>query len=365
MIRHRRWLLGLGLVLAGVASLTTPGEAGILDASWIAPTTNTDGTDLTDLASYRVYYDMSSAPCRESSYFEVASLALSPPPNQIVTLRLTGLSAGTSYFVSVTAVDESGNESTCATSLGSAVARIEFAVSPIGTVGFSSVSVWSFADRVLTVSNTSGGTLSGSVSVSAPFSIVSGSPFSLVGLGATQAATVRFTPTASATATANIAFAADGDTISRIVTGIGTDTTPPTANPMTSPDTGGNTPTTVPTVTPTDTLTFTDDPLVTQDTPIRAVHLMELRAAIDNLRLGRGLRPFDWTDPNLSPRSTPIKGAHLIELRTGVNEAYQRVGRTPPIYTDPNSSVVAWFTAIKAIHLNELRTAVRALADMR
>ena len=65
----------------------------------------------------------------------------------------------------------------------------------------------------------------------------SGSPFTLVGSGSTQAVTVRFTPTASATGSTNVNFTADGDTISWLATGTGTggiDTTPP-AITITSP----------------------------------------------------------------------------------------------------------------------------------
>ena len=42
-----------------------------------------------------------------------------------------------------------------------------------------------------------------------------------------------------------------------------------------------------------------------------------------------------------------------------LGEAYQATGRTPPTYTDP--AVAAGLTIIQALHLNELRTAVRAL----
>jgi len=118
-----------------------------------------------------------------------------------VSFRLTGLSAGTLYNVSVTAVDTSSNESACSTA-ASAAARIEFSVSPTGTVNFGTVNLASFANQTFTVQNTVGGTVSGTAAASAPFSIVSGSPFSLVGLGTTQTVTVRFTPTTPATATA-------------------------------------------------------------------------------------------------------------------------------------------------------------------
>src|SRR5438067_11803108 len=105
--------LGLGLLICGVLLATSSGTAGILDAFWTAPTTNADGSPLTDLASYRVYYGTSSAPCPGSSFFQVASTTPSPPAGLAVTFRLTGLSAGALYYVSVTAVDTSNNESAC------------------------------------------------------------------------------------------------------------------------------------------------------------------------------------------------------------------------------------------------------------
>src|SRR5206468_6826624 len=151
-------------------------RSGILDASWIAPTTNTDESPLTDLESYRVYYGASDPPCPGSSSLVVASPTPSPPPNQTVTFRLTGLSAGALYFVSITAVDIFGNESDCS-AVASAVARIDFAVAPATGVNFGSVSLGNSADQVFTVSNTGGGTVSGGVSTSGPFSAVAGSPF--------------------------------------------------------------------------------------------------------------------------------------------------------------------------------------------
>ena len=146
----RQWLLGLSLALGGILLATNPGSAGILDATWTAPTTNTDGSPLTDLASYRVYYGTASAPCPGSSFLQVISSTSSPPPNQTVTARLTGLTTGTLYFVAVTAVDSGGMESACS-AVASAPARIDFAVSPTGTVNFGSVNLGTFADQTLTV----------------------------------------------------------------------------------------------------------------------------------------------------------------------------------------------------------------------
>ena len=401
-----------------------PGHAGVLDASWTASTTNTDGSPLTTLAFYRVYYGSATAPCPGPAFFQVASPTSSPAPNTTISLRLTGLTTGTLYYVSVTAVDWIGNESNCSVG-ASAVAQATFAVSPTGSVSFGSVNVGSFAERTFTVQSTRAGTISGAVSTVAPFAIVLGSPFTLSGAGATQTVTVRFTPTTVAPATANVTFTAAGDNISRVVTGVGinlSDTTPPSVT-ITSPqgptaystsssrialagtasdnvgvtqvtwsnnrggsgtatgttnwtassitlrlgsnvltvtarDAAGNIGTATMTATLTIAFTFTDDPLKAQSTLVQAAHFVELRAAIDSVRTALGLMPFAWTDATRTP-STGVLVVYVTELRTALNEAYQAVSRTAPTYTDP--TVAAGLTVIKAVHLNELRAAVRGL----
>ena len=340
-----------------------------------------------------------------------------------MSFRLTRLTSGTQYFVSVSAVDLGGNESACSLT-GNGVAQTDFSVTPSGNVGFGNVNLGSFADQTFTVQNARGGVVSGTVSTSAPFSIVSGASFSLGGAGSTQAVTVRFTPTTAATASVSVSFSADGDTLTRLVTGTGTgtDTVAPTvaitspasagtfsasATPLTiggtasdnmgvtqvtwSSNRGGSgtaTGTTswsasgivlqsgsnVLTVTARDaagntrtaTLTvaysppaFTDIPLGAQSTTIRSVHITELRAAINSARASRSLSPFAWTDPTLTIGSTRVRAVHLTELRTALNQAYQAAGRALPTYTDPSS--VAGVSIIKAAHLNELRAAVQAL----
>jgi hypothetical protein len=217
-----RGRLTFGFAVAVVALLlaSSPGSTGTLDASWTGPTTNVDGSRLTDLAFYRVYYGTGSTPCPGPSALQVASLTTSPGAGETVGFTLTRLTSGTRYFVSVTAVDSGANESACSP-VANAVARSSFSMSPPGPVNFGSVGLGTFADQTITVQNTRGGTVTGTVSVPAPFSVVSGSPFSLGGLNATKTVTVRFRPTATATATANMTVAADGDTISRTVSGNG------------------------------------------------------------------------------------------------------------------------------------------------
>jgi phenylpyruvate tautomerase PptA (4-oxalocrotonate tautomerase family) len=96
----------------------------VLAASWTAPTANTDGTPLTDLTSYRIYYGTSDPPCPGSSFVQVASPTPTPPVAQTVAFGLTGLVTGVLYHVAVTAVDTNGNESACST-IVTAVARTD------------------------------------------------------------------------------------------------------------------------------------------------------------------------------------------------------------------------------------------------
>ena len=233
--------VAIGVLLSGALLGSGPSAAGILDANWTAPTTNTDGSALTDLASYRLYYAPSTSPCPGTGLVQVAAPTSTPGSNQTMSYRLTGLTAGTLYTVAVTAVDSLGLQSACS-NVASAVARAEFALSPTGTVNFGSVNVGSFADQVFTVSNTAGGTISGSAAVAAPFSVVSGSPFTLGGAGATQAVTVRFTPATNTTVSANLSVTASGVTLSSTLLGAGikTGTTADTMVPsvtITSPTT--------------------------------------------------------------------------------------------------------------------------------
>ena len=104
---------------------------------------------------------------------------------------------------------------------------------------------------------------------------------------------------------------------------------------------------------------FTDDPLVPGVTPVRAAHLLELRARIDGLRLRAALPAFGWTDAQVVPGATPARAAHLLELRSALGEAYASAARAAPGYTD--AAVTPGATAMRAMQLQELRRAVVAL----
>ena len=110
-------------------------------------------------------------------------------------------------------------------------------------------------------------------------------------------------------------------------------------------------------------LTFTDDPLTLQVTPIKAVHITELRQAINTLRSRNGLSTFAFnTDPSLTAGVTPIRAAHITEMRTALNGVFVALVQTPPTYTD--LAIVAGQTAIKKAHIEEIRTAIRAVESL-
>src|SRR5439155_992377 len=216
---------------------TNPGSAGVLDTSWTAPTKNTDGSALTDLAAYRVYYGTSASPCPGGTFVQVPSTVSSPPPNQTVSLRLTNLTTGTLYTVSVTAVDTGGTQSACSTS-ASAVAQVEIAVSPTTTTSFGNVNIGSVLDQVFTVQNTRAGTVTGTASVSAPFASgtavtltaapAAGSTFSgWSGGGCSGSGTCTVTMSAATSVTATFALQSFTLTVSKAGAGSGTVTSAP------------------------------------------------------------------------------------------------------------------------------------------
>jgi hypothetical protein len=102
---------------------------------------------------------------------------------------------------------------------------------------------------------------------------------------------------------------------------------------------------------------FTDDPLISGVTRVKALHIAELRTRIDVLRASHGLSTFGWTDPALGVGYI-IKAAHVTDMRTALSQAYTAAGRTPPPFTD---SITPGATPIRAVHIQELRNAVVAL----
>jgi hypothetical protein len=104
---------------------------------------------------------------------------------------------------------------------------------------------------------------------------------------------------------------------------------------------------------------YTDDPLLAGGAAIKSVHITQLRAHIDALRVRHGLPAYSWTDPALIVGTAPIRAQHIVELRTALSEAFAAAGKTPPAYTDP--TLLIGGMTIKAVHIVELRNASRTL----
>jgi hypothetical protein len=77
------------------------------------------------------------------------------------------------------------------------------------SLDFGSIQVGNTVDRSFTVQNTGGGTLSGTGSVPAPYSIVSGGSYNL-GAGASQTVNLRYSPTAAGTHNQAVSFTGGG-----------------------------------------------------------------------------------------------------------------------------------------------------------
>jgi hypothetical protein len=83
-----------------------------------------------------------------------------------------------------------------------------------------------------------------------------------------------------------------------------------------------------------------------------------LRSRINTVRAACSLGAASWTDSSLTAGSTIVKAVHITEMRTALNAAYTGCGRSVPTYTN---TLTAGSTIIKAIDVSELRDAVITL----
>jgi len=104
---------------------------------------------------------------------------------------------------------------------------------------------------------------------------------------------------------------------------------------------------------------FSDSTLTPLASVIRALHVTELRTAIDTLRTRQGLAAFGWTDSAIITGATVIKRSHLVEMRSAVAAVYTARGLAAPAWTD--ATITPGVTIVRAVHIAELRAAVLAL----
>ena len=101
------------------------------------------------------------------------------------------------------------------------------------------------------------------------------------------------------------------------------------------------------------TVIFTDDPLVPGVTVIKAVHLAEMRTAVNAVRALAGLAAATFTDP-ASP-GVIVKAVHITQLRSALDQARSALGLSSGGWTD----TVAPGAVIKAIDFQEIRNRVK------
>jgi hypothetical protein len=114
------------------------------------------------------------------------------------------------------------------------------------------------------------------------------------------------------------------------------------------------------------TITFEDDPLIsyvespTNATPIKAIHLNQLRQAVNAVRVLAGITVASWTYP--APVSNPpaqrrqIYMEDVTELRSKLDEALTILGMSQPYPTNPP---LARGSAISAAHFTQIRARVK------
>ena len=90
---------GTGSGSAGSGGTTTTGTATL---SWTAPTTNTDGSILNDLAGYHIHYGTSA-----SALTQTIDVSGGGTTSYVVT----GLPSGYTYYFSISAYSSAGTES--------------------------------------------------------------------------------------------------------------------------------------------------------------------------------------------------------------------------------------------------------------
>jgi len=100
------------------------------------------------------------------------------------------------------------------------------------------------------------------------------------------------------------------------------------------------------------TVVFTDPSITAGSTLIKAVHITQLRTAVNVFRAAVGLTASSFTDPTLSAGFVP-KVVHITELRTALDQARAVPGFLVLSYTDP--TVTVGVTTAKREHVTELR----------
>jgi hypothetical protein len=103
------------------------------------------------------------------------------------------------------------------------------------------------------------------------------------------------------------------------------------------------------------TIIFIDDPL-NAGMRVKAIHVTQLRTAVNAMLASKGLGPQAFTDTPLAA-GMPIRAVHVTELRTALDQARSAIGLTALVYVDP--TITSGVTKLKVAHITNLRDGVK------
>src|SRR3989304_2600463 len=99
-----KWIIGMAIVLLSAGLLIALPYQPKKTLTWESPTTNIDGSPLTDLKSFKIYYSQISGVYTDAQSKDVGNVTT-------INIQQTfGQLKGTYYFIA-TAIDDSLNES--------------------------------------------------------------------------------------------------------------------------------------------------------------------------------------------------------------------------------------------------------------
>ncbi len=111
---------------------------------------------------------------------------------------------------------------------------------------------------------------------------------------------------------------------------------------------------------------FTDPVLVRNVTSVKAIHITQIREAINNVEAYYGITKTDWSD-TLIPRVTAIKASHVIELRTAIDAIKAYVNSFDVANSINDIPRYSWTDpyltnqTIKVEHIQEIRDSILTL----
>jgi hypothetical protein len=97
-------------------------------------------------------------------------------------------------------------------------------------------------------------------------------------------------------------------------------------------------------------VSFTDDPIAAFSTVVKAVHVTQLRSAVNSVRALASLGLAAFTNPSLA--GAPVRAVHINELRTALGAARATLGLPAISFAHPTLSIV------RAVDVGELRDGV-------